>query len=181
MVENGDDLDRLLEDALASYSGRDPRAGIERRILRRVRPAYHGVALAALAILCVAGMITISRRESRPVPIALSQVVQAAVIPRPIGIPVIRRRLTRQKRFPSGAPLTNEERALLSLAESAPDQARNALEGWDPGEIIPLSIDEISIPPLSNDGGEKEKNAEQDGAGGDAFDPHRFGHLFRAK
>jgi hypothetical protein len=164
MVENGDDLDRLLENALASYSGQEPRAGIEQRILRRVRPVYHasewilpGVALAAVAILCVAGMITISRRENRPVatappppPVAM----RPAAVASPKGIQVSRKRLPTQERFPSVAPLTNEERALLLLAESAPDQARNVLEGWDPGEITPLSIDEISIPPLSNDGGE---------------------------
>ena len=164
MVENGDDLDRLLEDALASYSRQEPRAGIEQWILSRARsvcPRSKWMVpqwtLTAVAILCVAGMISISRRENRPVPPAqppLPVVMRAAVIPRPIGITVTRKRLPRQERFPSDAPLTNQERALLLLAESAPDQARSVLEGWDPGEIIPVSIDEISIPPLSSDGGE---------------------------
>jgi hypothetical protein len=157
-------LDRLLEDALARYSGQEPRPGFEQRILRRVRPVYQapnwmlpGVALAAVAILCVAGMMAISRRESRSVPTAPPPppvAMQPAVIRRPIGLRVTRKRLPRQERFPSDAPLTNQERALLLLAEGAPDQARNVLEGWNPGEITPLSIDEISIPPLSNDGGE---------------------------
>jgi hypothetical protein len=32
-----DELDRLLDEALASYSSEEPRPGLERRVLKRVR------------------------------------------------------------------------------------------------------------------------------------------------
>ena len=165
-IEKGDELDRLLDEALSSYTWREPRPGIEQRVLNGIgsaRPAPGGAfrwwAVAAGATLCIAGLVTASRRESASVPSnPAPRAVRPAVV-RPTDVLFVRSKLVRSKPVPlkrplSASPLTREERALLSLLDDAPDQAREALSEWRPGEITLVSIEAISIPPLQSDGGQ---------------------------
>ena len=136
-----DEQDDLLREALASYAGREPRSGIEDRVLRRVRAPRlgrrSGWALAWLVAACVIATMVIPRQETLEILVpqiaATLPVVVKAEAPRAIERP---------DRFPSPAPLTREERTLLALADSP------ILAGSAAGEITPIKIDEITIPPI---------------------------------
>ncbi len=138
-------LGDLLKDALASYTGREPRPGIEERVLRRVRAPRlarrSGWALASLAAACVIVTIMIPRQEALEIPppriAPATTVMMKSEPPHVIG---------RSERFPTPSPLTREERMLLALADS--DLARSAFaESGDTG-ITPIQIDAIIVPPI---------------------------------
>jgi hypothetical protein len=60
--------------------------------------------------------------------------------------------LPKQRQFPAPSPITDEERALLILAASAPDEAlRISMDQAQPG-IAPIKIETIHIKPLQIDG-----------------------------
>jgi hypothetical protein len=44
--------------------------------------------------------------------------------------------------------LTNQERALLAFARSAPEQAMRTFGQMQPNDVAPLSVDMIEIQPL---------------------------------
>ena len=136
-----EEQDDLLREALSSYAGREPRPGIEERVLRRVRAPRLGRrsawALACLAAACVIVMIMIPREET--LEILAPQI--AATLPVVVKAEAARA-IERPDRFPSPAPLTREERTLLALADSP------ILAGSGTGEITPIKIDEITIPPI---------------------------------
>ena len=131
-----EEQDDLLRQALASYAAHEPRSGIEERVLRRVRAPRlvrrSGWALAWLAAAGVIVTMMVPREETLVVPLP------ALVTPPPVVVKAIER----PDRFPSPAPLTREERTLLALADSP------ILAGSGTGEIMPIKIDEITIPPI---------------------------------
>jgi hypothetical protein len=136
-----EEQDNLLREALASYAALDPRPGIEQRVLRRVRSPRlvkrFGWALALATAASVIAVTMIPRQESLEITLPeLAAVPPLAVIaapPPPIHKP---------DRFPSPAPLTREERALLALADS------KALADLAATGITPIQIEPITIPPI---------------------------------
>lgn len=134
-----------IEEALKLYVDRQPPAGMEARILRRVhRPSWRWPALAVAAILCLAIAIPTpketpkgTRGESR-----VARVVQPA--PRSVIPP---RPLTRHQRHkPDTIP------ALWRFAREHPETAIQLTETHEfepiaPIEIEPLKIEESGVAP----------------------------------
>jgi len=132
-----EERDDLLKEALACYAGRDPRPGIEERVLRRVRAPRlarrSGWAVVLLAAACVIVMMMIPREETLVVPLP------ALAMP---PLPVLVKAIERPDRFPTPSPLTREERTLLALADTDA-----FVESGDAG-IAPIQIDAINILPI---------------------------------
>lgn len=149
-----DELDQLLDAALAAYSDREPSAGMEERIMRSaVRPARRpwlwwlaaAVPVAACLLVLVTNRDTV---EPAPVPPKPAPVIaaEAPKVETPAPRVAHARRARRPKAdkpmlFPAPSPLTAEERGLLQLAAMAPE----ALLAPTPSTI---EIAPIEIPPL---------------------------------
>ncbi len=160
---NSDELDRILDDALASYSLREPRAGLPARVMARVRSEgavsrgwWWCLAVAAAVLACVA--IAIRPRPATLAPPEAAKGVEQVLVEQ-VPVPPRRdaprreaharrmRSLPRRESFPSPAPLTPEERALVALVQQAPEAARQLAQ-----PDRPLEIEAINIPPLQMDG-----------------------------
>jgi hypothetical protein len=145
----GDELDRILNDALASYTAREPRVGFSARTMARVqaespKPQWNWLsfATAAVALTSLAATVMMWRNET-PAP------VRAPVIERVPVVPAIRTVESPQviQRPPLRDRLTAEQRALLVFAKQAPEAA---LQLAQPDK--PLEIEALNIPPLQIDG-----------------------------
>lgn len=166
-----DDLDKLIDVALSVYSRAEPLAGLEDRVVNRVRSAevsrrrrWHW-ALAVTVPVLAAILIVVFARQPQPAPVA-------RVTPPPVRVeiappappraaiqhveqrpaPKIRRPrsprvLPKKEMFPTLMPLTSEERLLVALAESYPHEL-----------LIPrveeIEIRPIQIAPLQINGGQ---------------------------
>lgn len=158
-----DELDGMLDEALASYAVQEPRAGLAGRVMARVRldgavsrrwwlPLAVAAALASIAIAMVMWRSGTDRRT-----MAVSKVAPAMVQREVPAYQDAAReesrpgRLTpappKRERFPSPAPLSREERALVAFAQQAPEEA---LKLARPDK--PLEIEAIDIRPLQIDG-----------------------------
>ena len=157
--------DELLDKALAQYSNVEPLAGLEQRLLQRVRAegsprrAAYGRWASGLAVaaLLLATAIWWGRPPVLSVELLQSQ-LRARVAPAPpialaASAPRERVRSVPHRRpmpdvFPTPARATPEERALLALATTAPDQALEALLDLQRRSAEPIHIEEIKIEPL---------------------------------
>jgi hypothetical protein len=164
-----DELDSLIDGALVSYSDAEPLAGMERRILNRIRATEAArrrmarwwrwaIAIPALASLVALAAVMrwgrvqpvpkteTARAEAAPPPARIEPLAApAGRIPPPRAQP--RRLLPKQERFPTPSPLTPEERALIALAQTHPE----ALQFQT---VERIEIPPIAIPPLRIDGGQ---------------------------
>src|SRR5579863_2808817 len=127
--------DHLLEEALATYSREEARAGLEQRVLAGVTSHHAGPRwmwpVFVFAAACLVIIVATSRRDSTPIhPI---HVVSAKT-----PAPVVPARHTQPRRdyFPSRAPLTSEERAWMRLGDSGvvPDMS---------AAIEPIQIEDL--------------------------------------
>jgi hypothetical protein len=159
-----DELDRILDGALAHYSGAEPLAGLEQRILNRVRaenaaPRAGRVRFArwAVAVGVAVAAVWLVGQASRPVPRQIRARAAVAGFTEKKGQdsgqarrPVL---LVRKKSGQARRPvlLSREERALLELAAQAPDQAREAMRDLQRQSTEPIQIAEIRIEPLRSD------------------------------
>lgn len=148
-----DELDQLLDEALASYSLEEPRAGLPARVMARIstdrapsRGGWWLLAVAAAAILCIAIALSV-RTQSVPVRPAPVVVVTHPEIHPPVVVARRKpaKRLPRRDRFPSPAPLTEEERSLMAFAQLAPEVARQLAEPDKPLEVQAITIRPIEI------------------------------------
>jgi hypothetical protein len=148
-----DELDQLLDEALACYSLEEPRAGLSARVMARVRAegsrsrgGWWLLAVATAAVACMAIALTM---RTQSVPVKLTPVVvetHAQMHPRVVAAShAPPRRIARRDRFPSPAPLTREERSLLAFAQLAPEVARQLAEPDKPLEVQPITIQPIEI------------------------------------
>lgn len=156
-----EELDELIAEALCSYSAAEPQPGLERRVLNQVavaRPVrwrflLWGFGTAVVVVSLVAVLIrpvkTPVRQET---PEVISQTAAVAPVIHP-QIPV-RRSVSPSRRddFWVPAPLTDHEKALVALVERAPLQAEELLSNPEPQPIEPITIEELSIPPLEENG-----------------------------
>jgi len=174
-MESNDELDRMIDSALAGYSSAQPLAGLEERVLNRVRLTDSArrrvlgwtVAIVAVTFVLLIAILVrmpyapvshgIARVQTpapaRPVP----EVEQVRVAPKHRRGRVATRRagsprpLPKLEQFPAPAPLTAEERALLAFVEHYPDEAKQLVtEQQKSGE--PIEIQLIRIPPLQSNG-----------------------------
>ncbi len=176
MESNGrDQLDSMLEDALDGYSRAEPLAGLEERVLHRVRaaeaprrrPAGWALAFAAAAALV---LVTIVARVPRnPAPntrnIARAQIPSPARLAAKVEEPRVAREhrrgriaakrvapVPKQEQFPAPAPLTADEQALRSFVERHPAEAQQVFAQLQKRSNEPIQIEPIQIAPLKIDG-----------------------------
>jgi hypothetical protein len=159
-----DEFDKLIDGALSSYSTAEPLAGLEQRVLDRVRATeasrrrrlwWAALALATPALAAILFFAPV--RKPDPIPIATVTPQPSARVepapPPPSAAP--KRALAKPRRaparvlpkrevFPTLSPLTPEERLLVQLAESRPQMLLTRPVGdieIKPIEIAPLHID----------------------------------------
>jgi hypothetical protein len=162
MVDNSE-LDSFLDKALARYSQAEPLAGLEERVLQRVRRGQlrrkiaGGLAMCCLAAAATVGFIVLMPvRVERPSPVEMKLRLpdmrwQTAKSDTP---PHLQRRargrvLPKQPDFPARTPLSPEERVLLRGAGSSINLAKND----EPITIEPIEVSPITI----NDSGAKNE------------------------
>src|SRR5262245_21141881 len=157
----GDELDRLLDCALATYSDAEPLAGIEERVMRRVAGARQlpwlwwlagAVPVAACLLLLLTSREAVAPPQ-RPVEVTQAPIVGRAILPAAGfsagALPERRRRprftapqgVAKRDQFPVATPLTVEEQRLLQLVAVAP-------EALQPAPLTAIEIEPIQIKPL---------------------------------
>ncbi len=156
-----EELDELIAESLRSYSAAVPRPGLERRVLNRIYAApaprprlLRWVAAGALVAACVASIFIAPAK--RPVKQTTQQPITQAAVEPPVPEPQIspRRKIrpSRRELVAAPAPLSNEEKAFLGLVENAPLQARQLLSSTELRPIEPITIEQLSIPPVEETG-----------------------------
>jgi hypothetical protein len=175
MESNGrDQLDSMLDDALAVYSAAEPLAGLEKRVLQRLRaaeatshrPPRWTLAFAAAAALVLVAIVMRGPRNPAPKTEGVARVEipaplrPAAAVDRPRVTPKhdrgrIAARLSpspellpKQEQFPAPAPLTAEERVLRSFVEGHPAEAQQVFAQLQRRSNEPIQIEPIQIAPL---------------------------------
>jgi len=168
-MEGNDELDRRIDSALVGYSDAEPLAGLEERVLRRVRVASRrrmlgwAVTLAAAAALVVTAIVVRAPHHSDPPTyrVGVPAVMRPApVVEKPPVVTVRRaksraaraRRLPKLEQFPAPTPLTPEERALIAFVEHRPAEAQQVFAELQKRVDEPIEIQPIQIPPLESDG-----------------------------
>lgn len=169
------DLDMILDEALVSYSNAEPDPLLRARIMARAEQAAPrpkrvlwpaGIALSAAALL-IAFLLhpttPMPKQKLAPPSIASAPPPQIAAPAPKVSVAHRYTRPGRQRNlaqariiahrdvFPSPAPLTADEMALLHLAREHPRQARQVLAApaWGPIETAPVAIAPIRIAALS--------------------------------
>jgi hypothetical protein len=157
-----DNIESLLNDALASYSRQEPQPGLEQRVLHRIHaPAAPRLAfprwiwaIPAAACLLWASILW-TRHVVTPdrIPVTHVAVARVTAPPKPetphiVTRPRKRKAQPRLPQFPAPAPVTNEERALLAFVTRAPREAQEALIDAQQLSVEPIRIEEIKIQPL---------------------------------
>ncbi len=167
-----DELDQIIDHGLAGYSSCEPLAGLEDRVLNRIRLADAGrrqsrwgrwvLVVPALAALAIVAVVSRSARTPIAKPIQTARVdipprsIAPALLPTPVAV---RRRTVKRTRgsklstaaprvlpkrdqFPTPTPLTPEERALIALAQLRPEDVEAV------AELQKKNSNEIKIPPI---------------------------------
>ena len=150
------ELDQLLAEALQA----ELPAGMEQRVLARIRPRIRawwwlvpGLVAAGLAVIAV--RVEMQPEESLPLTPPLSPMAVnlprahtylAADRPR---LAASRAKIEKRSQFPTPQPLSAEEKALLAFLGTNPERAGLALQTEDA-----IVIEPIRIPPLQSDGGQ---------------------------
>ena len=163
-----EELDRLIEDGLASYADAEPLAGLEARVVRRVRVARArrrvfawGMGLAVAASVVVGIVSWREQRRVVPRPREVARVTSVAppvpVIQHAVRTPArVRAKrpkaLPKLKQFPAPEPMTAEERAFVALVERDPTEAQQIFADLRKRADAPIEIQPIQIPPLQGDG-----------------------------
>lgn len=180
LVEERDELDRILNQALSTYPA-EPMLGIEARILRRVRNegqaskragwtfSFWGRALgASLALALVAAGVFLSRNGLIEKPVKPNGVNATAVQAAPpigvtrrtqevegtIRVKVLRSALPKLDVFPTPSPLTPLELALVKMARAIPSETARRPEKADTAQLEPIQIQVLEIKPLGVEGDE---------------------------
>jgi hypothetical protein len=178
--EHKNELDTLLDQALASYVDQEPDPALRTRILSRAaeaEPSPKRLWLFAPAATCAAAILIAlllhpPARSPRPQPAAKPAIASVSQSPAPVAatprqmVPpraVLTARRTRRserpaiarsKFFPTPSPLTAEEKILLQFATEHPEQARQVLtstaQDRAPLDTKPLSIAPVHIAALSD-------------------------------
>jgi len=175
MDEDMDELERVLQDGISRYADGEPLAGLEQRIISRVRMTessrrsiaeWWAVLAVGVAALVVGAFVYlgIEHTESRPLSIAA---VRKAAIPgltprrtaairvfKPRGHSHRRAALPKQPEFPTPSPLTSEERLLVAMVKQDPERTARAFDSLRKRASEPLEIAPLVIPPLETGEGQ---------------------------
>jgi hypothetical protein len=163
-----DELDKILDSALASYSQEEPRQGLDDRIFNRIRAAGEArrfawlrwaIAIPVFACILFLAVTFWSKRDSVPraskrAPVIAKRAPVSPVAPPAVQMAVSRRRIKRlpkREQFPTPTPLTAEERSLLAFVARSPKQAQ-VLADARSRSAEPIQIKEIHIEPLPDRG-----------------------------
>jgi hypothetical protein len=158
--ERNDELDRILNSALAAYSAQEPRPGLEQRVIAGLRPVnkrYHWLRW-AIPVPVLAGVLlmivywekpAVAPPVSMPRQPSIAKSDVPAVVAKPARVRRTRRRPAKAPVFPSPTAPTPEERALAQLAGSNP-QILQEVSLWQRRQSEPLTVEPIKIPPLTN-------------------------------
>lgn len=165
-----DELDKILDSALSNYSREESRPGLEGRVLSRIRAAQERSrfrwcqwALAIPAFACLLLTITFWTtrdavpKSQKPAPLVANTAPPLPIAPGVVQTTVTRRRpkhvpLPKRGQFPTPAPLTAEERALLAFVARSPKQAEELFSVAKRRTSEPLDFKPIDIEPLQNGG-----------------------------
>ena len=167
-MEGNDELDRRIDSALVGYSDAEPLAGLEERVLRRVRAATRRRMLGWAAAIVVAASVVVTaivvRTPHHSDPPTYRVGVPAVMRPAPVvekpRVVAVRRaksravrarRLPKLEQFPAATPLTGEERALRAFVAHHPAEAQQVFAELQKSNE-PIEIQPIQIPPLQSDG-----------------------------
>jgi len=159
-------LEAALDKALARYASVEPLAGLEQRVLHRVRAAGAGRSYRfgrwtiAAGVAAAALLIAVLWKSQVPPGVHRASLARAVAYPerpqigpRPAPRAMKRHRaaagLPKRRVFPTPAPVSREESAFLALA-GAPDQVRAWLD-LERRNSKPIQVEEIRIEPLRSD------------------------------
>jgi hypothetical protein len=167
-------LDRLIDSALSGYSDTQPLAGMEDRVLNRVRLAERGhrrrlgwgIALALAASLAIVAILIqpgpqhapkSARRGPAPdrgliAPPGERRAATRHTARKPSAHTARPRGLPKREQFPSPAPMNAEERALLALVRRNPEEARQMLAALQKRTTEPIAIQPVEVAPLNDEG-----------------------------
>jgi len=169
MDNTRDKLDRLIDGALADYSDAEPLAGLEARVVSRVRVAgagrrrmfAWGLGFAVAASVVVVGILIWNGQRVALKPTVASGVahvepppavsIKGAIRVRPAARSRHSRALPKLDQFPAPTPLTPEERALITLVQRHPRDAEIFAELQKQADK-PVEIERIRIAPLQSEG-----------------------------
>ena len=167
-----DDLDKLLDAALADYAAPDLPAGLEQRVLNRVRasqtkrkfaiPRWAFAVPALAAVVLAVAVVWIYQHPTPELPViawSRPEVVPPrnwASKPQPRATLKQSRKpqpgaLPKQPVFPAPMPLSDEERALFTLVRQSPEQVQETLSEVAQRGVEPIKVSEINIRPLEGD------------------------------
>ena len=173
MPQNDSDFEEKFEQALAAYA--DPGDAGHPRVLtarvlatvegqRRKRSRWLGFGIAAPALACLLLIAIAVLRQPEPArrPIVTAvitpsaPVAHAPVVARPrmerVRDPAVRsqtRTLPKLDQFPAPAPLTEQERLLVNLADHTSPEMQQDLVQTQQQAGMPLHIAELNIAPIS--------------------------------
>jgi hypothetical protein len=141
------ELDQLLDAALPGYVADAP-AGIEDRVLARVRPRTAWpwyVGLAAAAVLAIAVLVPNTPPIDGP-PLVAVHAANAPAVQLTSAPPRVRR-------VSGPAPLTRRERVLIHFVQSHPELAQQIFVEAPKQMAQDLTIEPITIEPLATSSG----------------------------
>ncbi len=178
-----DELDKILDSALSSYSQEEARPGLETRVLSRIRASGQARRFAWLrwavtipafaALLLLVFWISDASKPARSTVKDSAATLQYSTVfqsrDRKGAVSRIQKHLAaairpsakhvplplpKHEQFPTPTPLTDEERALLAFVACSPKQAEEVLADAKSRITEPIQIKEIQIEPLQ-DGGQE--------------------------
>lgn len=171
-MQNDSELDMKFEQALASYadpsSAGDSRtltmlvlAVIEKKRQRQRQRWWLGLAFATPALACVVLIVLLAQPRFRPkiqaVPIFHPAFPAASLTEAPhderVYLPARHsraRNLVKLDRFPTPAPLTEQERLLVQFAERTSLNTQQQIAEARKKSAVPLHIAELTIPKLDS-------------------------------
>ena len=177
-LHDKDPLDRMIDAALASYADPGSESGLETRVLARIEGERRrrtlrgwflwagGLALAASLLLLFFSKVQVRRAPATigdaPHPLTATESPAPKISVNPLPTPRPRRAsapIQQHKRetlpqppklpvFPSPAPLSAEEEALVHLATRTTSDERKAILAAQQDTVRPLHIASISISPI---------------------------------
>ena len=158
------DLEHILDESIASYADGEPLAGLDERIMARIRLtprrarrtaaqwATAAIVAAIAALWCmipnapqpVAGIVRTRTPLLAPLPALTERVVAAKRRGHVQRIPALPKQLV----FPAPSPLTPEERRLVAMVAQDPQATAQAFASLRKRASEPLDIAPLVIPPL---------------------------------
>jgi hypothetical protein len=170
-------INGLIESALESYAAGEPRAGLENRILNRIRAENTAGRLVfrwwvwAFPVLAwmFFGLVRWNEHPAKPAireaAVAGQERPRSTAEAKPrihAALRVAPAQAPKQAVFPAVRPLTAEERALMAFVRMAPKDAATIVDRRERGDM-PIEIEGISITPLQSESEQEGANdAEQD-------------------